>query len=83
VELSHFDRVGRSRDNLDFEKAVAQRELELTRGFPSVIEEFLKLRRNEANIARWAAILEDKVSYSSHDGLQDYGSRQAGRPAQL
>jgi hypothetical protein len=53
-----------SRDNLDFEKRqAAQRELEQREVRFRVIEEFLKVRgRNEANIARWSAILEDKFS---------------------
>jgi hypothetical protein len=49
------------RDAADIEKRhAAQRELEQREVRFRVIEEFLKLRgRNEANFARWAAILED------------------------
>jgi len=50
------------RDAADLEKRhTSQRELEQREVRFRVLEEFLKLRgRNEANPARWAAILEDK-----------------------
>lgn len=49
------------RDSAEVEKRqVGQREIEQREVRFRVIEEFLKLRgRNEANFARWAAILED------------------------
>jgi hypothetical protein len=69
-----------SRDNLDFEKRqAAQRELEQREVRFRVIEEFLKLRgRNEANIARWAAILEDKFSLTLP--LTDFRNMVHGQP---
>ena len=52
------------RDAAELEKRHAsQRELEQREVRFRVLEEFLKLRgRNEANAARWAAILEDKFT---------------------
>jgi hypothetical protein len=52
------------RDAADLEKRhSAQRELEQREVRFRVVEEFLKLRgRNEANFARWAAILEDNFT---------------------
>lgn len=52
------------RDAADAEKRqAAQRELEQREVRFRVIEEFLKLRgRNEANVARWSAILEEGFS---------------------
>ncbi len=54
------------RDASELEKRqTAQRELEQREVRFRVLEEFLKLRgRNEANFARWAAILEDKFTFT-------------------
>ncbi|GAX10095.1 hypothetical protein FisN_3Lh280 [Fistulifera solaris] len=54
------------RDASELEKRqAAQRELEQREVRFRVLEEFLKLRgRNEANFARWAAILEDKFTFT-------------------
>jgi len=52
------------RDTAELEKRhTSQRELEQREVRFRVLEEFLKLRgRNEANVARWAAILEEKFT---------------------
>ena len=54
------------RDASEVEKRqTAQRELEQREVRFRVLEEFLKLRgRNETNFARWAAILEDKFTFT-------------------
>ena len=53
------------RDATDLEKRHStQRELEQREVRFRVVEEFLKLRgRNEANFARWAAILEENFRF--------------------